>query len=91
MVLFGSSQNENERAANASTSTMKNEELLPSLTQIEAEVMAEGREWTRRRLQERLQQLADQQGEVFPPKPTAAGASAPARVSSAHRRRRGKH
>jgi hypothetical protein len=27
-----------------------NEESVPSLAQIEAEVMAEGREWTRKRL-----------------------------------------
>ena len=40
-----------------------------SLRQIEQEVLAEGREWTRRRLQERLQQLADQHGEISPLKP----------------------
>jgi hypothetical protein len=39
----------------------------PSLAQIESEVMAEGREWTRQRLEARLQQLADTRGEVFPP------------------------
>ncbi len=39
----------------------------PRLADVEREVAAEGREWTRQRLQERLQQLADQQGEVFPP------------------------
>ncbi len=43
------------------------EESFPSLAQIEAEVMAEGREWTSKRLQARLQQTADAQGEV-PPK-----------------------
>jgi len=31
-------------------------------------VEAEAREFGRRRLKERLQELADQQGEVFPPK-----------------------
>jgi len=50
----------------------KPEEPIPSLSQIEAEVLAEGREWTRRRMQERLQQLAEQHGEFFPPKPTKA-------------------
>jgi hypothetical protein len=64
------------------------EEPIPSLSQIEAEVLAEGREWTRRRMQERLQQLADKHGEVFPPKPAQAGASAPAHVLVAHRRRK---
>jgi len=63
------------------------EDTVPSLAQIEAEVMAEGREWTRQRLQARLQQLADQQGEVFPPEPAAAGTSARLPVSSGHRRR----
>ena len=37
-----------------------------SLRQIEQEVLAEGREWTRLRLQQRLQQLADQHGEISP-------------------------
>jgi hypothetical protein len=37
--------------------------------QIEQEILAEGREWTRRRLQQRLQQLADKQGEISPLKP----------------------
>jgi hypothetical protein len=58
----------------------------PSLAQIEAEVMAEGREWTRKRMEARLQQLADTHGEVFPPKPKPADASARATVSSGHRR-----
>jgi len=44
----------------------KPEEPIPSLSQIEAEVSAEGREWTQRRMQERLQQLADQHGEFSP-------------------------
>jgi hypothetical protein len=65
------------------------EETVPSLAQIEAEVMAEGREWTRQGLEARLQQLAEVQGEVFPPKPTAADPSACLPVSSGHRRRRG--
>ena len=40
-----------------------------SLLQIEQEVLEEGREWTRRRLQQRLQQLADQHGEISPLEP----------------------
>jgi hypothetical protein len=40
--------------------------LLPSLAGIEREVAAEGREWTRQRLQERLQQLADAQNRTTP-------------------------
>jgi hypothetical protein len=38
-----------------------------SLREIENEVMAEGREWTRQRLQERLQEEANRHGGVFPP------------------------
>ena len=49
---------------------IKNEaKLLVSLAEVEREVVAEYRELGRRRLQERLQQLADQTGEVFPPAP----------------------
>ena len=64
------------------------EEAVPSLTQIEGEVMAEGRAWTWSRMEERLQQLAEGQGEVFQPKPKAADAPARATVSSGHRRGR---
>ncbi|HXJ74171.1 MAG TPA: hypothetical protein VNM37_15080 [Candidatus Dormibacteraeota bacterium] len=65
------------------------EQPVPSLIQIEAEVLAEGREWTRKRLAARLQQLADAQGEVFPPQPTPAGPPARLPVPSGHRRRQG--
>src|SRR6185437_3501843 len=60
-------QSWNEEQPNASTSTMnESKEPIASLSQIEAEVLAEGREWTRRRLQERLQELAEQHGEFSP-------------------------
>ena len=39
---------------------------FPSLADIEREVVAESREWGRRRLEERLQKLAAEHGEVFP-------------------------
>jgi hypothetical protein len=45
---------------------------FPRLTDIEREVVAEAREWGRQRLQERLQELAEQSGEVFPPPATSA-------------------
>lgn len=61
-----------------------------SLRDIELEVLEEGREWTRRRLEQRLQQEADRQGGVFPPQPTK-GASPTKRVDeTAHGRRGGK-
>ena len=44
---------------------------LPSLVDIEREVVAESREWGRQRLEERLQKLAEEHGEVFPPKATS--------------------
>ena len=43
-----------------------------SLKALEAEVLAEGREWTRQRLQQRLQAQAERAGAVFPPPATAA-------------------
>ena len=42
------------------------------LREIEMEVEAEGREWTRQRLQQRLQEEAGRHGEVFPPQRPAA-------------------
>jgi hypothetical protein len=51
---------------------------IPSLEEIELEVETEAREFARRRLQERLQQLADTHGGVFPPgRPSAAKARTP--------------
>ena len=46
------------------------------LKEIELEVDAEGREWMRRRLQERLQAEADREGSVFPPERAQGQASA---------------
>jgi hypothetical protein len=52
---------------------------FPSLAEIEREVVAESREWGRKRLEERLQELADQHGEVFPPEPAQAPEAPPAK------------
>ena len=41
----------------------------PTLAEVEREVVAESREWGRQRLQERLQQLAQDEGQVPPPRP----------------------
>ena len=38
-----------------------------SLREIEMEVLEEGREWTRRRLEQRLQEEVNRHGGVFPP------------------------
>ncbi len=46
---------------------MKTETKRPqTLREVEMEVEAEGREWTRQRLQQRLQAEAGQHGDVFP-------------------------
>jgi len=41
-----------------------------SLREFEDEVLAEGQEWMRQRLQQKLQEEADRLGRVFPPQPT---------------------
>jgi len=58
-----------------------------SLRDIEMEVLAEGREWTRQRLEQELQEVATRQGGAFPPKRRQAVASARRTDASAHRRR----
>ena len=59
----------------------------PSLRELELEAEAEAREFARTRLQQRLQELADKHGEVFPPQRKPAGASAHLADASANRRR----
>ena len=48
-----------------------------TLREIEQEVEAEGREWMRQRLEEKLQKEAERDGAVFPPQPKKGAASAP--------------
>ena len=61
-----------------------------SLRDIELEVLEEGREWTRRRLEQRLQQEADRQGGVFPPQRSKGPSPAKRADESTHGRRGGK-
>lgn len=61
-----------------------------SLRDIELEVLEEGREWTRRRLEQRLQEEADRQGGVFPPQRPKGTSSAKTADGSADGRGRGK-
>ena len=50
---------------------MKQESVsMPSLREMELEVEAEGREWMRRRLEEKLQVEVNRHGGVFPPERT---------------------
>lgn len=69
---------------------MKQEQTRPrSLRELELEAEAEAREFARVRLQQRLQEIADQHGEVFPPQRAQGGASAHPADATAHRRRDG--
>ena len=58
-----------------------------SLREIELEVEAEGREWMRRRLEERLQREADRDSAVFPPQPAQGASSSQKGAPAAHWRR----
>jgi hypothetical protein len=53
---------------------MTEQSKKPSLKELESEVLAEGREWTRQRLQQRLQAQAEEAGAIFPPQ-AVSGAS----------------
>ena len=46
---------------------MNEQKQVKSLKALEAEVLAEGREWTRQRLQQRLQAQAEEAGRGFSP------------------------
>lgn len=59
-----------------------------SLREIEAEVLAEGQEWMRQRLQQKLQREVDLHGRVFPPQRPAPLARQSATDAPAHQRRR---
>lgn len=61
-----------------------------SLAEIEEEVLAEGQEWMRQRLQEKLQQQANEIGAPFPPRQPPAGAPAKAPSDAAQPGRRGR-
>jgi len=67
---------------------MSSESKQPrSLREIELAVEAEGREWTRQRLEQELQKEADLNGGVFPPQRPIRCASAKAQDADTHRRR----
>jgi hypothetical protein len=63
-------------------------EREPTLSEIEEEVLAEGREWMRQRLQQKLQARAEQISRSFSPRGTAAGASAETQADAAEQRRK---
>jgi hypothetical protein len=69
----GSSPRKNKKPNQRKRMNIEHEQPR-SLREIEQEVMADGREWTRKRLQQRLQEEADRHGGVFPPEPKQGGA-----------------
>lgn len=70
---------------------MKHEQKkFRSLAELEEEVLAEGQEWMRQRLQERLQEQAKEIGEPFPPGEPSAGASSKKKADVAHAGRGGR-
>lgn len=80
-----------ENQSNPSTSTMnKDQKKFRSLAEIEEEVLAEGQEWMRQRLQDKLQEQARQIGAPFPPRQSSASTSPKAHTETAHPSRRGR-
>ncbi len=60
-----------------------------TLREMELEVEAEGREWMRQRLEEKLQREANRESAVFPPQAKKSQASAPKGTVAKNRRRHG--
>ena len=59
-----------------------------SLRDLELEVEAEGREWMRRRLEDKLQAQVEQQGAIFPPQRAKSASSKAAKDAVTHVLRR---
>lgn len=54
------------------------------LFDLELETLEEGREWTRRRLEQKLQKLAAAEGRIPPPNAAGPGAEEPSLPDDAH-------
>jgi hypothetical protein len=65
------------------------QEPEPTLAEMEEEVLAEGREWMRQRLQRKLQERADRIGPSFSPEGSAAGAPSKKETDAGKQRRSG--
>jgi hypothetical protein len=61
-----------------------------TLAEIEEAVLAEGREWTRQRLQQKLQEQAHRIGRSFPPGDPPPGALSKKKAHAAKQRRAGR-
>ena len=62
-------------------------EREPTLQELEEEVWAEGREWMRQRLEEKLQAQADRIGQHFPPRGAETGAATEKKADAPQQRR----
>lgn len=61
-------------------------EREPTLGEIELEVLAEGREWMRQRLQQKLQERAERISRSFSPRGTKIGSTAEKKVDAGQQR-----
>jgi hypothetical protein len=59
----------------------------PTLAEMEEEVLAEGREWMRQRLQQKLQERADRISQSFSPQGSAPGAPSKKKTHAGKQRR----
>ncbi len=59
------------------------------LAEVELEALEAGREWTRRRIEKKLQKLADEQGDLSPPERAAADSPPPDQAPIEDERGRG--
>src|SRR5208283_2989882 len=64
-------------------------EREPTLSEIEEEVLAEGREWMRQRLQQKLQARADRISQNFSPQGRPSGPMSKKKADSEKQRRSG--
>jgi len=62
-------------------------EREPTLAEIEEGVLAEGREWMRQRLQQKLQERAERISQSFSPPGARAGALSKEKADAAQQRR----
>jgi hypothetical protein len=62
-------------------------EREPTLAEMEEEVLAEGREWMRQRLQQKLQERADRISQNFPPQGRPSGAVSKEKADPGKQRR----
>src|SRR3974377_704006 len=74
---------DNQRQSMNSDTSARN-----ALRDMELEVEAEGREWMRRRLEDKLQAQGEEQGAIFPPERKKSASSPAGNDAAAHSLRR---